>query len=225
MKVLNLFSGIGGNRKLWRDVEVTAVEKDPEIAKIYSDFFPEDEVIVGDAHQFLLEHYEEYEFIWSSPPCQTHTRMNKNFSMKRYIDLKLYQEIVFLQTWFKGKYCVENVIPYYKPFIAARQFGRHLYWTNFFIPETDGKNPQKEINNIIAQNTRKKRKNYDGAIINMNLNKGVFDIKKYKVTTARKDQILRNCVDPETALMILEYAKVGYYDKPMPIGSLFEKTN
>ena len=29
MKVLNLYCGIGGNRKLWEDVEVTAVELDP----------------------------------------------------------------------------------------------------------------------------------------------------------------------------------------------------
>ena len=40
MKVLNLYAGIGGNRKLWQDVDVTAVELNPQIAKIYQDFFP-----------------------------------------------------------------------------------------------------------------------------------------------------------------------------------------
>jgi len=38
LKVLNLYAGIGGNRKLWRDVDVIAVEINPEIAKIYQDF-------------------------------------------------------------------------------------------------------------------------------------------------------------------------------------------
>ena len=60
LKVLNLYAGIGGNRKLWKDVDVTAVENNPEIAKIYQDFFPNDKVIVTDAHKYLLEHFEEY---------------------------------------------------------------------------------------------------------------------------------------------------------------------
>ena len=54
MKVLNLYAGIGGNRKLWGGVEVTAVELNPEIAHIYSDFYPDDEVIIDDANQYLL---------------------------------------------------------------------------------------------------------------------------------------------------------------------------
>jgi hypothetical protein len=38
IKILNLYAGLGGNRKLWKNVEVTAVENNPEIAKIYQDF-------------------------------------------------------------------------------------------------------------------------------------------------------------------------------------------
>ena len=58
MKILNLYAGIGGNRKLWGDGhEITAIEFNPEIAKIYQDFFPNDKVIVTDAHQYLLEHF------------------------------------------------------------------------------------------------------------------------------------------------------------------------
>jgi DNA (cytosine-5)-methyltransferase 1 len=45
--------------------------------------------------------------------------------------MKLYEEILFLQHYFKGKYVVENVIPYYEPLIPAKKRGRHLYWTNF----------------------------------------------------------------------------------------------
>ena len=78
MKILNLYAGIGGNRKLWgNEHEITAVEINPQIAKIYQDFFPNDTVIVADAHQYLLEHYKEFDFIWSSPPCPTHSRIRK----------------------------------------------------------------------------------------------------------------------------------------------------
>jgi DNA (cytosine-5)-methyltransferase 1 len=42
MRILNLYAGIGGNRKLWEDVDVTAVEWNEEIARVYSDNFPLD---------------------------------------------------------------------------------------------------------------------------------------------------------------------------------------
>jgi DNA (cytosine-5)-methyltransferase 1 len=77
MRILNLYAGIGGNRKLWEDVDVTAVEWNEEIARVYSDNFPNDKVIVADAHQYLLDHYTEFDFIWASPPCPTHSRTKK----------------------------------------------------------------------------------------------------------------------------------------------------
>src|SRR4030042_5090482 len=115
MKILNLYAGIGGNRKLWTDVEVTAVENNPQIAKIYQDFFPNDKVIVADAHQYLLEHFKEFEFIWSSPPCPSHSRTNyflKGKGIYRYPGMELWQEIIFLTNFYKGRFCVENVISY-----------------------------------------------------------------------------------------------------------------
>jgi len=153
MKVLNLYAGIGGNRKLWEDVEVTAVENNPDIAKIYQDFFPDDKIIVDDAHQYLLDHYKEFDFIWSSPPCPTHSRMNVNFNMVRYADMTLYQEIILLKTYFSGKYCIENVIPYYQPLIQARQYKRHLYWCNFLINEDKSSNNSEGILANIKQLT------------------------------------------------------------------------
>ena len=77
LKVLNLYAGIGGNRKLWKDVDVTAVENNPEIAEVYKQFYPNDKVIIADAHQYLLEHFKEFNFIWSSPPCPTHSKLRK----------------------------------------------------------------------------------------------------------------------------------------------------
>ncbi len=94
MKILNLYAGIGGNRKLWGDGhEITAVENNAKIAAVYQDFFPNDKVIVGDAHEYLLEHYEEFDFIWSSPPCPTHSRINFSNGGRwkvKYPDMKLY---------------------------------------------------------------------------------------------------------------------------------------
>jgi DNA (cytosine-5)-methyltransferase 1 len=208
MKVLNLYAGIGGNRKLWEGVEVTAVELDPEIAAIYKMNFPGDTVIVGDAHEYLLNNYKEFDFIWSSFPCTTHTRMNVNFSRIRYPDLGLYEEIIFLQSFFKGKYCVENVVPHYEPLIPAQQFNRHLFWANFKIRTTDKRNPPKQIQAIIAQNTKRKRKTYDGDIVNIKSTQPHFGFDLSGLTLqTRKDKILRNCVDPEIGNDILNCAR------------------
>lgn len=223
MKVLNLYAGIGGNRKLWQDVEVTAVELNPKIAEIYQDFFPDDKVIITDAHHYLLEHFQEFDFIWSSFPCTTHTRMNVNFSLIRYPDLRLYEEIIFLQSFFKGKYCVENVIPYYTPLIPAQQFNRHLFWCNFKINITDKRNPPKQIQTIIAQNTKRKRKTYDGEIVNIKSTQPHFGFNLSGIKTkSRKDAILRNCVDPEIGLMILNKARNVITDQDVLQKTIFD---
>jgi DNA (cytosine-5)-methyltransferase 1 len=123
MKILNLYAGIGGNRKLWGDEhEITAIENNQEIAKIYQDFFPDDKVIVTDAHQYLLEHYKEFDFIWSSPPCPTHSKVRFMGTKAEhptcgtiipvvYPDMKLYEEIILLKHFFKGKWVIEHIIP------------------------------------------------------------------------------------------------------------------
>lgn len=148
-KILNLYACLGGNRYKWDEVakqlgieiEVTAVELDPELARMYQDRYPNDKVIVADAHQFLLDNYIDFDFIWTSPPCPTHSRArywnSSNYGTKTkavFPDMKLYQEIVFLEHYFKGQYVVENVIPFYTPLVPAKKRGRHLYWTNFNLP-------------------------------------------------------------------------------------------
>ena len=142
-KILNLYACLGGNRYKWDEVtdnlEVTAVELDPEAARLYQERFPNDRVIVADAHQYLLDHYKEFDFIWSSPPCPTHSRLvqsNKNKIKMKFPDMKLYEEILLLKHLYEGKYVIENVIPYYEPLIPAQKRHRHLYWTNFNLPNT-----------------------------------------------------------------------------------------
>jgi DNA (cytosine-5)-methyltransferase 1 len=141
-KILNLYACLGGNRFKWdevADIEVTAVELDPEAARLYQERFPNDKVIVADAHQYLLDHYKEFDFIWSSPPCPTHSKarywgFGKNGLKPCYPDMNLYEEIIFLQHHFFGKWIVENVNPYYEPMFNPQVRDRHTYWCNFKLP-------------------------------------------------------------------------------------------
>jgi DNA (cytosine-5)-methyltransferase 1 len=202
IKVLNLYACLGGNRYLWdevADIEVTAVEWDEELAKLYQERFPNDTVIVADAHQYLLDHFKEFDFIWSSPPCPSHSRARfavaNNYDTKTdavYPEMALYQEILFLQHYFKGKYVVENVIPYYEPLIQAKKRGRHLYWTNFNLP-SDLKE-RKEGNGIIS-----KAKNEVDVLSKFH----DYDFRKYK-GEQRTDKIARNLVDYEAGKTIFE---------------------
>jgi len=195
MKVLNLYSGIGGNRRLWQDVEVTAVENRQDIADVYKHYFPDDTIVVGDAHQYLLDHYSEYDFIWSSRSCTTHSRANYWASKtaqhreKYYPDFGLYQEIIFLKHWFFGLWVVENVNPYYEPLIKPdAEMGRHLFWSNIKITPAEVKEAD------IQSGFSDEWKELFG-----------FDLSKFDIQT-RKDQIYRNCVHPETGLHIMNCA-------------------
>ena len=199
MKILNLYACLGGNRYKWdevTDVDVTAVEWDEELAKLYQERFPKDKVIVTDAHKYLLEHYKDFDFIWSSPPCPTHSRarywgVGANGKKPIYPDMKLYQEIIFLKHHFKGKYVVENVSPYYEPLILALKRHRHLYWTNFNLP------------NIL---TERKVKVCTGTNEVKNLCKfHNYDFFKYK-GKQKINKIARNLVDYEAGKTILETA-------------------
>jgi DNA (cytosine-5)-methyltransferase 1 len=198
-KILNLYACLGGNRYKWDEVadnlEVTAVELDAELAKLYQERFPNDTVIVGDAHAFLLENYMNYDFIWSSPPCPTHSRMRKTNtgegerkSKATYPDMKLYQEILLLEHFFKGKYVVENVIPFYEPLMVAKKRDRHLYWTNFNLP-TDLKG--RKASNFIHSKVADLSRFHD------------YDFTKYK-GKQRMDKVARNLVDYEAGKTILE---------------------
>ena len=195
MKVLNLYACLGGNRYKWTDCEVTAVELDPELARMYQERFPNDTVIVADAHQYLLDHFDEFDFVWTSPPCPTHSRLNsmiiKNTGKVRYPDMKLYEEIIILKKWFKGKFVVENVIPYYPPLIPGIKRDRHLYWTNFSLPNDLGDRKKLDLNKITCKQLQEFHD---------------IDLSSYK-GTQDKLKIAKNLVDYEAGLTIFNAAR------------------
>ena len=209
-KILNLYAGIGGNRKLWgEEHEITAVEYDIETAKVYKKYFPNDNVIIDDAHKYLLENYMNYDFIWSSPPCPTHSDIRRcgvhagQYEAK-YPDMELYQEIILLMNFApkETRFIVENVKPYYEPLIQpTHKLHRHFYWSNF------------KIGNFEVSDDRK-HENIQGYSTVYG-----FNIKDTGIKDKRK--ALRNMVFPELGKYILDCAM----DIPPKkvIGSLFDE--
>ncbi len=198
MKILNLYAGIGGNRKLWGDEhEITAVEYKPEIAAIYRDFFPNDIVVIADAHQYLLEYFAEFDFIWASPPCPTHSQARRYLGVESgqnkpvYPDMKLYEEIIFLKHHHKGKYVVENVIAYYEPLIRPTIAQRHHFWANFHFPDINLGADSIEKGNIKEWEER-----------------FGYDLTPYKVD---KRRALRNCVHPLLGKHILDWSQKEWH--------------
>lgn len=128
------------------------------------------------------------------PPCPTHSQIRKiaTFSKETgeirqkpvYPDMQLYEEILLLQGYFKGKYCVENVIAWYDPLIQPQEFASHWFWANFIIRPNNGGS-----------------RNHYGTIEELGETKG-FNLDSYKGIDKRK--ALRNCVEPETGKRILE---------------------
>lgn len=207
IKVLNAYAGLGGNRKLWENVEVTAIEIDPMIANIYKEFFPNDKVVVGDAHQYILEHYQEFDFIWSSIPCITHSTLalmcglsndqsTGNFKKRPcYPDMKLYEEVIFLHNYYKGLWVVENVKSYYEPLIKPQEIQRHFFWCNFNLHKI-----KLEADNIKWGKIDEWQERFG------------FYLNKY--TNLDKRKALRNCVHPKLGLSIFN---AGFKQKQMGV--------
>lgn len=199
-KGLNLCAGVGGNRAKWEGIEITAIENNAKIAAVYQKLHPDDKVIITDAYEYLKEHYAEFDFIWISPPCQKHSKMMK-FTRNKvadYPDMNLYKVIIFLQHFFKGRWVVENVKPYYTPLIKPTiEIGRHLFWSNFPITHFDIESPKNFINNSTLAG---KKLMMDWLGIH-------FDEVIYYGKNHCPVQILRNCVHPDLGLSIFNDAK------------------
>ena len=151
-------------------------------------------------------YFKDFDLIWSSPPCQTHSKTNFFLHGKgiiRYPDMQLYQEIIFLRQWGKNiKWVVENVVGYYKPLIEAKKIGRHLFWSNFEITSKDIDYVQIGTMNRSASKEAQRKAIIREAQIPELLD--LHDLKNFKIKNKR--QVLRNCVYPDVGKHVLECA-------------------
>lgn len=208
LKILNLFAGIGGNRKYWRG-EITAIETNEKYALAYKKLYPNDEVIIADAYDFVLEHLQHFDFIWASPPCPSHCNLNYflfDRGIRRYPDMKLWQLIIYCQAMLSKKYpkigfVIENVKPFYEPFIKPSFIlNRHCYWSNFPGPDSGFK--KSEMYTVGHLNRGEKLPTLEKKEVYYNINLNGADLTK-----TEKIQALDNCVNPKDGLLILKHWK------------------
>lgn len=195
MKILNLYAGLGGNRKRWDGCEVVAVEQNQEIASVYADMHPCDTVIVADAHDYLIKHYHDFDFVWSSPPCITHSSVREIGAkggryQPLFPDPRLWQEITFLRHFCKKSWVIENVRPYYMPPVRPDfTWCRNCFWTNL---------PLFNFSSVTQHSQRKHNDICGGS--------EVYGVKLDKYSITNKRQLLRNLVDPEIGAYIYSVA-------------------
>ncbi|MDD4225964.1 MAG: DNA cytosine methyltransferase [Mariniphaga sp.] len=218
MRILNLYAGLGGNRKLWENCEVTAVEYNEKIADAYSKMYPHDSVIVGDAQEYLLKHFRDFDFIWASPPCQTNSKArfwysrNSTRCLPKLPDLTLYQYKIFLEKFYDGLWVIENVIPYYDFLIKpTATIGHNAFWANFNITKIEA----PKIDKLFKRNT----------LAEVEAIKKWLGIEMEGIiysNTHSPTQVLRNCVHPEVGLHIYKCAFSNGFEKT-ETGRAFKK--
>ncbi len=207
MKILNLFAGIGGNRTLWGDKhKITAIENNQQIACIYHKRFPKDKIIIGDAYDYFLSHFHEFEILWASPPCTSHTNLLHSIVGNRYNgknwkvklpDLRLYSLILFCKHHFRGGWIIENVKGYYKPLVQPNTIiGRHWIWSN--IPINNKR--QGKIEHLSREEYEK---NIEKVLKSKQISKEIYEALLNLDLMTRK-QIINNCVLPKEGLYLLK---------------------
>ena len=212
MRILNLYAGLGGNRGSWDNHEVTSVEFNPKIADMYCKRFPNDEVVIQDVFTFLRDknnNLDDYQFIWASPPCQSHSQLQMfNPSKDTRSPIPDTTSIYGLFTWlnynFSHSYVIENVQPYYVPHQKQTvKLGRHLFWANFPIKPKNFN--QKFLETIRGDNPGSfSEEEYQFHVKRLKLSIISDDLKKeFKGKKLRT--VIRNCIDPRVGKYILAH--------------------
>lgn len=211
MRILNLYAGIGGNAKLWRqtakqynqDIFITHVEINPLLCKELRLLFPDDVVLNIDANDYLEylaqnDMLNDYDIIWSSPPCQTHSRMNrinsKKYHKSSYIDPSYIQQIILLKYNYDGCYFVENVSPYYGVLFDGVQIGRHIIWSNIDVKD-------------LSYNISNKKNLFDLTLEELQIEYGIKLTQNIYLDYPNSHcpkQVYRNAVHPQLGALLLD---------------------
>lgn len=142
LKILDLFCGIGGVARGFHDYLqehqikylYVAIDIDKDVLKAHRALNPLSNVILRDAYSFTIDELETYDFVWASPPCETHS-IAGIWTRKRKVspDFRLYELINKLNDA-NIPFVVENVKPYYNPPIKpTSKANRHRLWSNLSI--------------------------------------------------------------------------------------------
>jgi len=218
MKILNLYAGLGGNRRLWDGHEITAIEYVPEIADVYSKQFPDDEVFIEDVLEFVRHHnLDRYDFIWASPPCVTHSCAT-SFHRRYVPDLTQTHGLrIFFDYQIKNKetyYVIENVQPFYKlpsEWKPSVKLGRHCFWANFHIRKPKEPIADERIHYDMTKHKRT-RSLYMRGSIKLLAKYHNFDLKLLEgFTKTRKDKVLKNMTHHLIGKYVLD--ELIYYKK------------
>ncbi len=204
-KILNLYAGIGGNRALWdklKNIHVTAVESNPKIAAIYSMLYPNYTVIIADAHDYLFKHFQDYDFIWSSPP-------NVRPAYTPYFeDFTLFQHVFFMHRFCKA-YCIECPDVYWTQ--EETQIGKPVncykssYWSSFRFPRIAVNGIQRDF--YMSKETAKR-------------NRTGIDLSVVKYKNKRK--LFTDATMPQVGFEILEHWLLLDIQNTRKTGELFK---
>ncbi len=150
LRILDLFCGVGGVARGFQkyllengiEFEYYAVDINDAILLAHRILNPHSVTLKRDAYSFTDHELRSYDFIWASPPCESHSRLmwiyNKNQPEKwEPPDKKLWQLIERLYR-LGIPFVVENVRPYYRPPMRPTSYVcRHALWSNLSIPPFD----------------------------------------------------------------------------------------
>lgn len=137
MKVLSAFSSVGIGETLIHKknpkIQFTSIEIMPPLSREYKKRFPNSKTIIGNAYEHIYNHFNEYDIIMASPPCQNYSYLNPNKNLEK--DNRIFDLITFLKKKHIIFY-VENVKSKYLFYNTSNKptlINRHYFWSNVIL--------------------------------------------------------------------------------------------